>query len=63
MSLTTPRAMCGDQFAIDDGLRAVLLEQRRLAAAFAGDDDLVGGGQCLAAEARVDQAVVGRCRA
>ena len=38
---------------------ADLLEQRRLAAAFAGDDDLVGRGQRLAAEPRVDQAVVG----
>ena len=34
-------------------------EQRSLAAAFAGDDDLVGGGQRFAAEPRVHQAVVG----
>ena len=59
MSLTTSRAICGDQFAIDHRLVAVLAEQRRLAAAFAGDDDLVGGGERLAAEPRIHLAVVG----
>ena len=49
----------GDQLAIDDRFVAVLAEQRRLAAAFAGDDDLVGGGKRLAAEPGVDLAVVG----
>ena len=48
-----------DHLAVDHGLRAVLLEQRRLAASFAGNDDLVGGGQRLAAEPGIDQAVVG----
>ncbi len=48
-----------DQLAIDLRLVAVLVEQRALTAAFAGDDDLVGGAQRLAAEARVHQAVVG----
>ena len=37
----------------------MLVEQRRLAAAFAGDDDLVGGAQRLAAEPRIHLAVVG----
>ena len=59
MSLTTSRAILRDQLAIDHRLVAVLAEQRRLAAAFAGDDDLVGGGERLAAEPRVDLAVVG----
>ena len=49
----------GDQLAIDDGFVAVLVEQRRLAAAFAGNDDLVGRGQRLAAETRIHLAVVG----
>ena len=49
----------GDLLAVDDRLRAVFLEQRRLAAAFAGDDDLVGGGQRLATEPGIHQAVVG----
>ncbi len=48
-----------DQLAIDLRLVAVLVEQRLLAAAFAGDDDLVGRAQRLAAEPRVHQAVVG----
>ena len=48
-----------DQLAIDLRLVAVLVEQRALAAAFAGDDDLVGGAERLAAEPRVHQAVVG----
>ena len=52
----------GDHLAIDDGLVAVLFEERRLAAAFAGDDDLVGGGQRFAAEAGVDRAVVGNAK-
>ena len=45
--------------AIDLRLVAVFVEQRLLAAAFAGDDDLVGGAQRLAAEPRVHLAVVG----
>ncbi len=48
-----------DLLTIDDSLRTVLLEQRSLATAFAGDHDLVGGGEGLAAQARVDEAVVG----
>ena len=35
-----------------------LLDQRRLSAAFARDDDLVGGGERLAAEPRIGLAVV-----
>src|SRR5262245_36384903 len=49
----------GDQLAVDHRLVAVLAKQRRLAAAFAGDDDLVGGAEGLAAEPRVDLALVG----
>ena len=49
----------GDHLAIDHRLVAVLAEQRRLAAALAGNHDLIGGAQRLAAEARVDLAVVG----
>ena len=49
----------GDHLAIDHRLVAVLVEQRRLAAALAGDDDLVGGAERLAAEPRVHLAVVG----
>src|SRR6185437_2241098 len=48
-----------DQLAVDHRLVAVLTEERRLAAAFAGDDNLVGGGERLAAEPRVHLAVVG----
>ena len=59
MSFTTPRAISVISSRFDHRLVAVLLEQRRLAAAFAGDDDLVGGGERLAAEPRVHQAVVG----
>ena len=49
----------GDHLAIDHGLVAVLVEQRRLAAAFAGDDDLVGRAQRLAAEPGIHLAFVG----
>ncbi len=49
----------GDQLAVHHDLRAVLDEERRLPAALAGDHDLVGGGQRLAAEPRVHQTVVG----
>ena len=48
-----------DHVAIDVRLAAVFVEQRRLAAAFARDDDLVGGAQRLAAKPRVDLALVG----
>ena len=48
----------GEQLAVHHRRAVELLDQRRLAAAFAGDDDLVGGGQRLAAEPRVDLAVV-----
>ena len=48
-----------DQFAVDHRLVAVLAEERRLAAAFAGDHDLVGGRERFAAEPRVHLAVVG----
>ena len=48
-----------DQFAIDHRLVAVLAKQRRLAAAFAGNHDLVGGAEGLAAEAGVDLALIG----
>ena len=48
-----------NQLAVDDDFVAVLVEERSLAAAFAGDDDLVGGCQRLAAESRVHLAVVG----
>ena len=37
----------------------MLVKQRRLAAAFAGDDDLIGRAQRLAAEPRIDLAFVG----
>src|SRR6185312_4163076 len=47
----------GDQLAIDHRLAVDGAEQ--LAAAFAGDDDLVRRAQRLAAEAGVDEAVVG----
>ena len=48
-----------DHLAIDHRVVAVFREQRRLAAALAGDDDLVGGAERLAAEPRIHQAVVG----
>jgi hypothetical protein len=48
-----------DQLAIDDRLAAELVEQRRLSAALAGNHDLVGGGERLAAEPGIDLAVVG----
>ena len=48
----------GDQLAVHDRMAVVFLHQRLLAAAFAGDDDLVGGRQRLAAEPGVDLAVV-----
>jgi hypothetical protein len=38
---------------------AVPAEQRRLSAAFSGNDDLVGGAESLAAEPRIHQTVVG----
>ena len=47
----------GDQFAIDH--RDAVDSAEQLAAAFAGDHDLVGGAQRLAAEPGVDQAIVG----
>ena len=59
MSLTTPRAICEIISRFDNGFGAVLVEQRRLAAALARDNDLVGGGERFAAEPGVDQAVVG----
>ena len=59
MSLTTSRAIWAISSRFDHRLVAVLVEQRRLAAAFAGDDDLVGGAQRLAAEPGVHLAVVG----
>jgi hypothetical protein len=37
----------------------VFVKQRRLAAAFSGNHDLVGGAQCLAAKPRVHRALVG----
>ena len=46
-----------DQFAIDH--RDAMDGAEQLAAAFAGDHDLVGGAQRLAAEPGVDQAVIG----
>ncbi len=49
----------GDGLAVDDRVLAVLLHVRLGGAAFAGDDDLVGGDQRLAAEAGVGVAVVG----
>ena len=48
-----------DHGAIDVSLAPVFVKQGRLAAAFAGDDDLVGGAKRLAAQPRVHQAVVG----
>jgi hypothetical protein len=48
-----------DHFAIDHRVVAVLGEQRRLAAAFPGNDDLVGGAERLAAEPGIHQAVIG----
>jgi hypothetical protein len=49
----------GDQFPVHDGLSAVFVKQRGLATALAGDDDLIGGAQRLAAEAGVYGALVG----
>jgi hypothetical protein len=49
----------GDLLAVDHGFGAEFLEKRRLAAAFAGDHDLVGGRQSFAAETGIDEAVVG----
>ena len=56
----------GDQFAIDhpfalacELVACKFFEQRVLTAAFAGDDDLVGGHEGLAAKARVHGAIVG----
>ncbi len=48
-----------DELAIDHRVAAVLGEQRRLAATFTGDDDLVGRAQRLAAEPGIHQAVIG----
>ena len=48
-----------DHLAIDHRMAAVLAEQRRLSAAFSGNDDLVGGAEGLAAEPRIHQTVVG----
>ena len=48
-----------DQFTVHHRLVAVLVEVGRLAAALTGDDDLVGGGERLAAEPRIHLAVVG----
>ena len=48
-----------DQLAVDHRFVAVLAEERRLAAAFAGDDDLVCRGERFAAEPRVDETVIG----
>ena len=49
----------GQRLAVDDGVLAVLLHVRVGRAAFAGDDDLVGGGERLAAQPGVGVAVVG----
>ena len=59
MSRTTSRAILRDQLAIDDRLVAALVEQWRLAAALAGNDDLVGRAKRLAAEPRVHLALIG----
>ena len=59
MSLTTPRAILRDQLAVDDRPCRRACGTTALAAAFAGDHDLVGGAQRFAAEPRVHQAVVG----
>ena len=48
-----------DHLAIDHRMVAVPAEQRRLSAAFSGNDDLVGGAEGLAAEPRIHQTVVG----
>ena len=48
-----------DHLAVYHRLGAMFMEQRRLAAAFAGNHDLVGRGERFAAEPRVHQAVVG----
>ncbi len=47
----------GDQLAVNDRHAVDGLEQ--LAAAFAGDNDLVGGAERLAAQPGIDLAVVG----
>ena len=52
----------GDQFAVDLGVLAPLVEQRSLAAAFASDHDLVRGAESFAAQARIDEAVVGNAQ-
>ena len=49
----------GDQFAINDRLVAMLVEQRGLATTLASDDDLVGRAKRLAAKPGVDFAFVG----
>ena len=48
-----------DQLAVDHRLVAVFVEQRRLAAALAGDDDLVRRAQSLAAKSGIHFAFVG----
>ena len=48
-----------NQLAVDHGVVAVFDEQRGLATALTGDDDLVGGAERLAAKPRIHQAVVG----
>ena len=58
MSLTTPRAISVISSRSTTDMPLMRLEQR-LAAAFAGDHDLVGGAERLAAEPGVDLAVVG----
>ena len=58
MSFTTPRAISVSISRFIIGVAVVLLQQRLLAAAFARDDDLVGGGQRLAAKPGVGLAVI-----
>ena len=52
----------GQRLAVDDRVLAVLVHVGRRGAAFAGNDDLVGGGQRLAAQPRVGMAVVGMAK-
>jgi hypothetical protein len=48
-----------DHFTVHDGFMAMFVKQRRLPATLTGDDDLVGGAQCLATKSGIHGAVVG----
>ena len=48
----------GDHFAVDHGTIAIFFEKGRLAATFAGHDDLVGSTQGLAPQPGIHLAVI-----